>query len=124
MISVTERKERVGVRPKARFKKRLRPLYRWLGPALAYVDPYARTDITSRVVSVDELRINHYPVKSREEFLRKSRLKREKGRYDGVDYFAYHDRNEVFDPILARYLPELEKALARLGEPGGAARRG
>ena len=50
-------------------------------------------------------------MKSREEFLRKARFKREKGRYTGLDYFAYHDRNEVFDPVLARYLPELERSL-------------
>jgi hypothetical protein len=56
---------------------------------------------------VDVLRINHYPVKSREEFLQKARLKREKRRYDGLDYFAYHDRGEVVDPILHRYLPAL-----------------
>ena len=62
-------------------------------------------------MSVEQLRINHYPIKSREEFERKARFKQEKERYQGVDYFAYHDRNEVFDPILARYLPELAPAL-------------
>lgn len=110
-LAVTERREPVEVRPRPRFKKRLRPLYRCLGPALAFFDPYAGADITNRSVSVEHLRINHYPIKSREEFLRKSRFKQEKKRYDGIDYFAYHDRNDVFDPILWRYLPELEKAL-------------
>jgi hypothetical protein len=117
-LAVDETKQRVGLTPRPRFKKRLRPLYGRLGPLLRFFDPYASSEITSRTVSVEHLRINHYPIKSREEFERKARFKREKKRYEGVDYFAYHDRNEVFDPILARYLPELEKALA-LAKPGG-----
>jgi hypothetical protein len=119
-LAVTETRRPVGLVPRPRFKKRLRPLYRFLGPALKHFDPYAATDITDRTVSVEHLRINHYPVKSREEFLRKARFKREKKRYEGLDYFAYHDRNEVFDPILKRYLPELEKALAHLSRATSA----
>jgi hypothetical protein len=111
-LAVDETKRRVALLQRPRFKKRLRPLYGRLGPLLRFFDPYAATDVTSREVSVDSLRINHYPIKSREEFLRKARFKREKKRYEGVDYFAYHDRNEVFDPVLARRLPELEQALA------------
>jgi len=112
-LAVDETKQRVGLTPKPRFKKRLRPLFGRLGPLLRFFDPYAAGDITSRKVSVERLRINHYPIKSREEFERKARFKREKKRYAGVDYFAYHDRNEVFDPILARYLPELAQAMTR-----------
>jgi Glycosyltransferase family 92 len=112
-LAVDETGRRVGLRPRARFKKRLRPLYGRLGPLLRFFDPYASTELTSRTVSVEQLRINHYPIKSREEFERKARFKREKKRYESVDYFAYHDRNEVYDPILHRYLPELEQALAR-----------
>ena len=118
-LAVTETGRPVQLTPRQRFKKRLRPLYRILGPALKHFDPYASTDITDCSVSVDHLRINHYPVKSREEFLCKARFKQEKKRYEGVDYFAYHDRNEVFDPILRRYLPELEKALADLRVSAG-----
>jgi hypothetical protein len=114
-LAVDETRQPVGLSPRPRFKKRLRPLYRLLGPALRRFDPYAATSITSRAISVETLRINHYPVKSREEFLRKARFKREKGRYTGIDYFAYHDRNEVLDPVLARYLPELERSLAEIG---------
>jgi hypothetical protein len=112
-LAVDETGQRVGLTPRPRFKKRLRPVYGRLGPLLRFLDPYASGDITSRKVSVEQLRINHYPIKSREEFERKARFKREKKRYEGVDYFAYHDRNEVLDPILSRYLPELEQALAR-----------
>ncbi len=106
-LAVDERKVPVDLTPRPRFKKRLRPLYGLLGPALRFFDPYAATDITSMTVSVEHLRINHYPIKSRQEFERKARLKEGKQRYDGVDYFAYHDHNEVFDPILSRYLPHL-----------------
>jgi hypothetical protein len=114
-LAVDETKQRVGLTPRPRFKKRLRPLYGRLGPLLRYFDPYAATDITPQVSL--KLRINHYPIKSREEFERKARFKQEKKRYQGVDYFAYHDRNEVFDPILARYLPELAPALGRAQPP-------
>lgn len=106
-LAVDETRTRVALRPRPRFKKQLRPLYRLLGPALRLTDPYAATNITSTTVSVEHLRINHYPIKSREEFQRKAQLKREKKRYQSLDYFAYHDRNEVLDPILARYLPHL-----------------
>jgi Glycosyltransferase family 92 len=84
-LAVTESREPVRVRERPRLKKYLRPLYRLLGPAVRYVDPYVRNRFSSRTVSVDLLRINHYPVKSREEFLRKARFKREKRRYDGID---------------------------------------
>jgi hypothetical protein len=112
-LAVDETKQRVGLRPRPPYRKRLRPLFGRLGPLLRFFDPYAATDVTSRRVSVERLRINHYPIKSREEFERKARFKQEKKRYQGVDYFAYHDRNEVFDPILARYLPDLVPALGR-----------
>jgi Glycosyltransferase family 92 len=108
-LAVDESGARVDLLPRPRFKKRLRPLYRLLGPALRHFDPWAGADITNSTVSVEHLRINHYPIKSREEFERKARLKEGKGRYDSVDYFAYHDRNDVLDPILAPYLPQLGK---------------
>jgi hypothetical protein len=115
--AVTERKEPVHVGKRPLFKRRLRPLYRLLGPAARHFDPYDGRVLSNRSISCDLLRINHYPVKSREEFLRKAQLKKEKRRYDGFDYFAYHDRNEVFDPILWRYLPALaERGIGDRGE--------
>jgi hypothetical protein len=117
-LAVDEAGTQVAFVPRRRFKKELRPLYRLLGPALRYFDPFASTDISSPRVSVDRLRINHYPIKSREEFDRKARMKEGKGRYDSVDYFAYHDRNDVFDPILTRYLPQMESASSSLGVRG------
>ncbi|MEO2036109.1 MAG: glycosyltransferase family 92 protein [Planctomycetaceae bacterium] len=120
VLAVDETKQPIGLRPGRRFKKRLRPLYRMLGPVLRYFDPYARTDITSRIVSVNCLRINHYPIKSRAEFEHKARFKKKKKRYDGVDYFAYHDRNEVHDPILCRYMPALNDFAAQVASEAEA----
>jgi hypothetical protein len=122
-LAVDETRERVGITPRPRFKKRLKPLYGRLGPLLRFFDPYAAGEITSRTISVARLRINHYPVKSREEFERKARFKQVKRRYEDVDYFAYHDRNEVYDPILARYLPGLEQALAPASRQAAGERR-
>ena len=102
-------------------RRRLRRWYRLLGPLLRLVDPYSNRDIGSRQIHVERLRINHYPVKSYEEFLKKSRLKKEKRRYQDLDYFAYHDRNEVFDDILLRFVPALEAELREFGfEPHSA----
>jgi hypothetical protein len=111
--AVDERKQPVLPGPKRAWRKRLRPWYRLLGPLLRHLDPYARSDLSSGPPSAERLRINHYPVKSREEFERKARLKEGKQRYEGIDYFAYHDRNEVLDPILERYLPALSRELER-----------
>jgi hypothetical protein len=120
-LAVDETRTPVALKRRSRMSRRLRPLYRVLGPALRFFDPYAVTDVSRTSVCVEHLRINHYPVKSREEFLRKARFKKEKGRYEVVDYFAYHDHNEVFDPILWRYLPAL--AEQGIGDPVEARER-
>ena len=83
------------------------------------MDPYAGTALSGGTMSVDLLRINHYAVKSREEFRRKARLKRPKKRYAGLDYFAYHDRNDVLDPILHRHLPALRAASGHAVQSAG-----
>lgn len=103
---VDELGKSVAYHPKPTFKKKLKKLYGYLGPLLRFlpVDPYAGVGIDTRQVKVDRLRINHYPVKSREEFLLKARFQQERRRYEDVDYFAYHDRNEVEDPILVERL--------------------
>ncbi len=111
MSAVNEAGAPTEFTPRMRFKKRLRRLYPLLGPALSRVDPYASFGLKDRTVAVEHLRINHYPVKSREEFERKARFKAKKRRYQGLDYFAYHDHNEVDDPILTRYLPALRELL-------------
>ncbi len=102
-LAVNELKQRMRTTRYPTVKKRLFPLMRLLGPCLRCVDPYGTQGVASRCVSVDRLRINHYPIKSRQEFDRKAKLKQELQRYRFVDYFAYHDRNDVFDPILAEW---------------------
>ena len=75
----------------------------YLSTILSYKkNRYSYTEETAKIVG-------------REEFLRKARFKKEKKRYEGLDYFAYHDRNEVYDPILERYLPDLQRALQGAG---------
>ena len=110
-LPIDETKTRVSLKRKPLHKKRFKWLYGKLGPFLRYFDPYPGTDINSRLISVERLRINHYPVKSHEEFLKKSVHKKEKRRYENVDYFAYHDRNEILDPVLHKYLPDLYSLL-------------
>jgi hypothetical protein len=69
------------------------------------------TKSTVHEVSVEHLRINHYCVKSRMDFMGKKKTAMLEGRY-GQKFFDRHDRNEVEDPILHRYLPDLKAALA------------
>jgi hypothetical protein len=99
---VDETGNAVTYHPKPKFKKKLKKLYGFLGPLLRYlpVDPYTGIGINTRQVRAEKLRINHYPVKSHEEFLRKARFQQERRRYEDVDYFAYHDRNDIQDTIL------------------------
>jgi len=116
LLAVDETGTEVRIKPRPRYKKRLKPLFGRLGPLLRFIDPYSAADVVNKVISVQKLRINHYPVKSYEEFLRKTAHKKKKRRYEDVDYFAYHDRNEVHDPLLHRYLPALYR---NLGKPSG-----
>lgn len=114
-LAVTESGREVRELPKRYWLKRLRP---FLGKLpirlLRLIDPYAIGGLSSSSVVVNDLRINHYPVKSREEFVQKSSFMKEKGRYRGIDYFSYHDCNAIHDPILLRYLPELTLRLREL----------
>lgn len=68
------------------------------------IDPNGRqSNDARRFGGVDVFRINHYTVRSHSEYLNK------KGRYAATQYestyndayFLYHDRNEVYDPIIA-----------------------
>lgn len=102
--AVNEQNEAVRLHPRFLNRRMLRVLCRLVGPARRWLDPYGCHGMMSSV-SCSLLRINHYAVKSREEFARKVQLMDGKRRYEKLNYFAYHDRNEVFDPILWRYLP-------------------
>lgn len=84
-------------------------------------DPYAINHSSVKDVSAKRLRINHYAVKSYEEFTEKMQRHRPPGDHAssriGTDYFDYHDRNEAHDPILLRHVPRLRAKLTR--EAGG-----
>jgi hypothetical protein len=111
LLAVDETKTPVQVKPRPAYKKRLKPWYGKLGPLLRFTDPYSAANIDRKVISVEKLRINHYPVKSYQEYLNKSVHKKGKRRYEDIDYFAYHDRNEVYDPSLQKFLPALLQSL-------------
>ncbi len=62
--------------------------------------------------SCDVFRLNHYVVKSREEFIDKK--KRGDVLYGGTfldQFFAEHDRNDVFDDIAVAYAPQIHQTL-------------
>lgn len=109
-LAVDETGRRIDFRRKSRYAKSIKRLYGCLGSfgPLFPIDPYKGADVGRPGVMVALLRVNHYPVKSREEFLFKARFKKERRRYDDVDYFAYHDRNEIDDPILVGYFERLQ----------------
>jgi hypothetical protein len=106
-LAVTENHEPVRIAQKGRGARALKSRL----DRLPFVerDPYAVNHSSVRRVSVARLRINHYAVKSRAEF--GAKLERWQSHYWG-NYFAYHDRNEVHDPILHRYTPEMKRRLA------------
>ena len=87
------------------------------------VDPYAIRESSVGRVSVGRLRINHYAVRSRQEFGEKlARHAASDLAADGTSrlqrgYFAYHDRNEVDDPILASYVPRVCERIAARRSP-------
>lgn len=118
-LAVTENQEPVTAVRSSRARRRLnRVLARVPG---MNVDPYSVRESSVGRVSVKRLRINHYAVRSRQEFAEKlARHSAADSTADGTSrlqrgYFAYHDRNEVNDPIL---LPYASQVRARLVAPG------
>jgi hypothetical protein len=119
--AVTENHEPVTVAANSRARRRLnRTLARLPG---VQVDPYAIRESSVRRVSVARLRINHYAVRSRQEFAEK--LTRHAAGDSGADgssrlqrgYFGYHDRNQVHDPILLSYAPRVRERVAGRRSP-------
>ena len=103
--AVNERRERDGeqlgliFRAERKMRQVFPALYDWVARRFPLL--LNRYWVFDRKVSVDRLRINHYVVKSRAEYLdkqaRHGSLRTEK--YSD-EFFLYHDRNEEFDPIL------------------------
>jgi hypothetical protein len=91
-----------------RWKRRLRRLAG--GAPFLPLDPYPTRESSVTRVSVDRLRINHYITKSREEFEAKFKGRPLTGR-ERRSHFFYHDRNEVYDPVLRARAPALRACL-------------
>ncbi len=117
-LAVTENLEPVTAMRNSQGRRRLNRVLA-LVPGMN-VDPYAIRESSVGRVSVSRLRINHYAVRSRQEFAEKlSRHAADDSTADGTSrlqrgYFANHDRNEVDDPVLARYAPRVRAELAGL----------
>jgi Glycosyltransferase family 92 len=80
--------------------RRLPSLHRWL--AERFPLHFSYYFVIMRPVSADILRINHYVVRSRQEFAEKqSRHGAHRADKYSESFFNYHDRNEVLDPILS-----------------------
>jgi hypothetical protein len=101
-LAVTENHEPVLLVESRALARRLKQRLQRL--PLVETDPYAIRHSSVNQVSVRRLRINHYAVKSRQEFAAKV----------GSQYFAYHDRNDTHDPILDRYVPRLRHRLQEI----------
>jgi hypothetical protein len=117
-LAVTENHEPVHIRKKRRAVRRLTQGLQRV--SFVDADPYAIHDSSAKRVSVQRLRVNHYAVKSRQEFVQKVARHGSSGESDGrrsrVDttYFVYHDRNDVDDPVLVPYAPDLKSRLEEI----------
>ena len=111
-LAVTENHEQVRVIERRSWARRLRRGLSRL--PLIETDPYAVRHSSGRHVSVGRLRLNHYAVRSRQEFAQK--LTRHNGSRVASRYFDYHDRNEVHDATLVPYAAEVRARLATATE--------
>jgi hypothetical protein len=110
-LAVTEDHEPVRVIETRPWARRLRQGLSRL--PLIQTDPYAVRHSSIKRVAVGRLRLNHYAVRSQQEFAQK--IARHDSSRIASRYFAYHDRNEVHDPALTRYASEVQARLARAG---------
>jgi hypothetical protein len=109
-LAVTEDHEPVRVIERRAWTRRMRR--RLVRLPLVETDPYAMRHSSANRVSVGRVRLNHYAVRSRQEFEQKTA--RHGSSRMAPRYFAYHDRNEVHDPALASYASEVRARLAAL----------
>jgi len=116
-LAVTENREPATAVRTSRAKRRLNRVLARVPDV--HVDPFAIRESSIRRVSVSRLRINHYAVRSRQEFTEKlARHAADDPAADGTSrmrrgYFAYHDRNEADDPILISYAPRVRERMAQ-----------
>jgi hypothetical protein len=104
--AVNERRRplEVPISLRDRIERKIRKIFplahRWL--AVHFPLSFSYFHLIMREVSVEKLRINHYIVKSKEEFMEKQvRHGVSRGDKYSQSFFTYHDRNEVLDPILS-----------------------
>jgi hypothetical protein len=109
-LAVTENHEPVGMIEHRSWTRRMRRDLARL--PLIEADPYAVRHSSVDRVSVRRLRLNHYAVRSRQEFEQKTA--RHGSSRIAPRYFAYHDRNEVHDPALLPYAGEVRARLAAI----------
>ena len=69
-----------------------------VGSWLPYIfNPYGSIKLQPNIVKVSKIKINHYVVKSKEEYaLKMKRMSAKPGKYNET-FFKFHDRNEVED---------------------------
>jgi hypothetical protein len=67
----------------------------------------------TRPIVTSQIRVNHYAIKSYEEFLEKrSRGRARFNRIRGLKFFENYDRNEIKnDTIMEKYVAELKKLI-------------
>ncbi len=94
--AVNEKFQRVVPKPKSEQRRRI---YKFITKRFPWapLDPYSYRG-HDLPVSVDVLRINHYTVKSSRQFAEKQ-VRMKLTLYDN-SFFRYHNRTEVFDPIV------------------------
>jgi hypothetical protein len=72
-------------------------------------------DFNVKNPTCDEIRVNHYYCKSREEFFNK---KAKRGSNVNEEYcltsFQVHDRNDIFDDSMLKYAGEIKKRLGKM----------
>ncbi len=92
-----------------------------VGSHLPFVfNPYGTRRGNPTKVNVDVLRINHYVVKSREEYESKMQRMSDKPEKYNSYYFRFHDRNEVIDRLLADRVIALQSKVSSLRAARGA----
>ena len=114
---VTEDFRRVSIVRGLAGRRRLRHL----AALLPYVpfDPYSKFEPSPKQVSVSELRINHYVTRSEEDLALKYKDRTSMRDRDRRSHWRYHDRNEVYDPILALKKDQVRAIIASVQAAGG-----
>jgi hypothetical protein len=100
----------VTFEPTTKWRRKLRYIAAWF-PYLP-LDPYARTVLSTKAVSIRDLRINHYVTRSREDLSLKYKDRNMVQAVDRKVYSRYHDRNEVADAILVPHAGAVREIIA------------